>query len=344
MSGLFDGLIGHGRVASLLEADLATPAQAYLFVGPASVGKEFLATRFAAGLLTDPEATDDRQERSMRLGLSGSHPDLVLVEPEGAASLGVDQAREMVRRASMRPVEGKRTVFLLPEAGAMTEQAANALLKTLEEPASSIVFLLVAESEDDFPPTVASRCRTVQVGRVPFDDLVEGLRLRGLSDEKAEGLAVVAGGRPGLALALLTRPEVASFRELWLSVPTRVTPHPGDGQRLASLVLLELEPMVGDAVPDDLSKERAQRAKRRAELTLLVSGLEILASWYTDAASLQMGGPVKNTDVELTSLTGVSPRRAVRNAELALDAVTDIESNLRRELVLANLFASLGDS
>ncbi len=340
--GPFDGLIGHRRVAGMLEAELASPAQAYLFVGPAGVGKGHVASRFAAELLVDDADPVERQARSRRLAREGAHPDLVVVEPEGATSLGVDQAREMVRRAAMRPVESRRTVFLMPDAGAMTEQAANALLKTLEEPSSSVIFLLVSESEDDFPATVASRCRTVKFGRVPVDELAEGLVELGLGPSEAEGLAVVSGGRPGLALSLLASPEVAGFRRLWLSIPGRVTPHPGDGQRLASLVLEEIAPMAEGAIDDDLSKERAQRARRRAEMSLLVTGLEILASWYVDAAAIQMEGPVRNTDVDLAALTAVSTRRAVRNAGLCLDAVADIEANLRRELVLANLFTTLG--
>lgn len=337
MTDLFADVIGHDRVVSLLESELATPAQAYLFVGPQSVGKECVARRFAAGLLGGLE-----DERARRLALAGTHPDLTILEPEGATSLGVDQAREVVSRASMSPVEASRTVFLFPDAGAMTEPAANVLLKTLEEPTSSVVFILAAESEDDFPPTVASRCRTVHMGRVPLPDVVEALCARGMSDDAAMGVAVVSGGRPGLALALMTRPEVARFRDLWLSIPSQVTPHPGDGQRLAGEVLAELGPLVEDAVPEGLTKDKAQRARRRVEMSLLVSGLEILASWYSDSASLQMGGPVRNTDLELAPFTDVSPRKAVQSAEEVLDAVVDIQANLRRELVLANLFASLG--
>ena len=89
-------------------------------------------------------------------------------------------------------------------------------------------------------------------------------------------------------------------------------------------------------------KEKAQRARRRAELSLLLSGLEILASWYTDSASLQMGGPVRNSDITLSTFTEIAPRKAVASAESVMDAVVDIQANLRRELVLANLFASLG--
>ena len=330
----FSGIIGHDRVIELLDTELEHPAQAYLFVGPSSVGKAAVASRFAAALLTG--------EGAQRKAMAGTHPDLIVVEPEGAVSLGVDQAREVVRKASLAPIESERMVFLFPEAGSMTEQAANSLLKTLEEPSPSAVFILVAESEEDLPMTVASRCRSIQLGRVPSSQVIDALIARGLPADTAEGLALVSGGRPGLALALMTRPEVARFRDLWLSVPGQVTPHPGDGQRLATSILDELAPLVQEAIPEEASKERAQRARRRVEMSLIISGLEILASWYTDAAALQMGAPIRNRDLDLTALTDVSPRRAVQCAEMALDAVVDIQANLRRELVLANLFAGLG--
>jgi len=337
VTDLFVDVIGHGGVVELLRSELTRPTQAYLFVGPQSVGKEAVALRFAAGLLGG-----ETDERARRLALMRAHPDLRVLEPEGAASLGVDQAREVVSRASLTPVEAMRSVFLFPDAGAMTEQAANALLKTLEEPSAQVVFLLVAESEDDFPPTVASRCRSIHMGRVPLPEIIAALMERGLSEDAASGVAVVSGGRPGLALALMSQPEVARFREMWLSIPGQVTPHPGDGQRLAMEVLGELAPMVEQSIPEDLPKEKAQRARRRAEMSLLVSGLEILASWYSDSAALQLGGPIRNSDLDLAAFTDVAPRRAVSAAEEVLDAVVDIHANLRRELVLANLFASLG--
>lgn len=337
MSDLFDDVIGHTGVIDLLSSELEHPTQAYLFVGPQSVGKDTVALRFAAGLLGG--ATD---ERARRLALIRAHPDLRVLEPEGATSLGVDQAREVVSRASMTPVEAPRSVFLFPDAGAMTEQAANALLKTLEEPSAQVVFLLVAESEDDFPPTVASRCRSVHMGRVPLADIVAALVARGLPEDAASGVALVSGGRPGLALALMSQPEVARFREMWLAIPSQVTPHPGDGQKLAMDLLAELGPLVDQSVHGELPKDKAQRARRRAEMSLLVSGLEILASWYSDSAALQLGGPIRNSDLDLAAFTDVPPRRAVSAAEKVLDAVVDIQANLRRELVLANLFSSLG--
>jgi hypothetical protein len=339
VTDLFSEVIGHAGVIELLRSELDRPAQAYLFVGPQSVGKDFVALRFATGLLGGSS-----DERARRLALARAHPDLRVLEPEGATSLGVDQAREVVARASLAPVEAERTVFLFPDAGAMTEQAANALLKTLEEPTAQVVFLLVAESEDDFPPTIASRCRSIHMGRVPQQEIVAALVERGLAEVEANGVAVVSGGRPGLALALMSQPEVARFRDMWLSIPGQVTPHPGDGQRLAMGLLLELAPLVDQSVPEDLPKDKAQRARRRAEMSLLVSGLEILASWYSDSASLQLGGPIRNSDLDLAAFTDVPPRRAVSSAEAVLDAVVDIQANLRRELVLANLFSKLGSA
>ena len=116
-------------------------------------------------------------------------------------------------------------------------------------------------------------------------------------------------GRPGLALALMDRPEVSRFRDMVGDT------QPGDtsGRRSATGfgVLSEIAPLVDQSVSEDMTKDREQRARRRAEQSLLVNGLEILASWYTDSASLQMGGPVRNSDLPLGSFTDVSPRKAV---------------------------------
>lgn len=208
MGDLFDGVIGHHSVTGVLERDLASPAHAYLFVGPLGVGKAAVARRFAAGILCG----DDRQGRSRVL--RGLHPDIVLVEPDGRSAITVDQARNTVAMANLAPVEGARKVFVLEEGGAMNDEAANALLKTLEEPTASTIFIVIAESEDDLPETVASRCRTVVFGRVPEEEIAAGLGASGISPERAEQAARISGGRPGLAISLATRADVAAFRNM----------------------------------------------------------------------------------------------------------------------------------
>lgn len=342
----FADLIGHAEIAAFLRVELAAPAHAYLFTGAAGVGKSTVAREFAR-LLLCPEGADHSTAseveacRSCRRAGNGNHPDLVNVEPEGRTSLGVDQARAVVTQSALTPVESARRIFLFEDAGLMTEQAANTLLKTLEEPSAPVTFLLVAESEDDFPPTVASRCRTVHFGRVQEEELTAALFERGIEAEAARVTALVAGGRPGLALHIATNPDVAAVRQAWLGLPERITPRPGDAFALAEEMLANLDPLATDLAGEQPTAELRERAKKRATQSLLAGGLEILASFYVDAASLHLGGPVRNRDVPLPALTQVQPAKAVKNAQRVLDAVVDLAGNLRTVPVLASLFTSL---
>ncbi|MGQ0848655.1 MAG: DNA polymerase III subunit [Actinomycetota bacterium] len=335
-------IIGHREVLDFLIGELTAPGHAYLMVGPSGVGKATIARYFSQLLLCPEQGRHIDPCRSCRRVNSGNHPDLIDVEPEGRTSLGADQARAVVRQAALTPVESTRRVFLFEEAGLMTEQAANALLKTLEEPSGSVVFVLVADSEEDFPPTVASRCRTIRFGRVPDTELVDGLVARGVDPARADVLSLVSGGRPGLALALTTRDDLADLRQAWLGLPMRVSGRPGDGFSLAEEIMAKIDPLAGELSISYPTADQRERAKKRASQSLLAGGLEILASFYLDAASLQLGGPIRNRDVSLADLTRVDPVRAVAGAGLTLDAVVDLAGNLRPLPVLALLFTALG--
>lgn len=353
-ANVFSGIIGHERVMSLLVDEMAKPAHAYLFVGPSGVGKGTVARQFAGALLCAESGQHEEECSSCRRVASGNHPDLLLIEADGASSLGVDQARTTISAANLSPVEGDRKIVLIAEAGLMTDSAANALLKTLEEPTGSTMFILVTESDDDLPATVASRCRTVQFGRVTEADLSGALVKTGLAPAQAEDAARISGGRPGLALALATQPDVAVFRKAWLDVPNRVTPKPGEAFRLAEELVAGAEPLLeaikdrheSEAADADTKaiKQRREREIKRASQSLIITGLEILASWYSDAAVAQFGGEVRNRDVNASDLLLVRPATAVRNADLVLDAVTSLRANQRQNLVLADLFTHLGTS
>ena len=348
----FDAIIGHRGVVELLEREIVEPAQSYLFVGPSNVGKATIARRFAAALLCG-----EGQACFSRV-LAGVHPDLVLVEPEGRASITVDQARSVVSQATRTPLESDRKVFLLEEGGMMNDEAANALLKTLEEPTPATVFVIVAETEDDLPETVASRCRTVVLGRVSEAEVAAGLAQLGIEEEQATEAARIAGGRPGLALALATEPQVADYRRVWLSIPMRLGEHPGDAFRLADETMTASEPLLaalkdrqqeeraalGDDAPRSL-RDRQTRELKRATDALYVTGLEILASFYRDVAAAQFGSPVRNTDVPVSALSSMTPRRAIAGAERILVAIEALATNQRPQLAFANLFADLaGDA
>ena len=346
------GIIGHRTTIAALEREAGAPSHAYLFAGPANVGRATVALAFAAALVS---ASDESRLRVMR----HSHPDVLVIAPEGRASLGVDQARKAIGAASLRPVESDRKVIIFDDASLMTEAAANALLKTLEEPPAGTVFISVVGSEDDLPPTVASRCRMVRFGRVPETEIVAALVERGIEEEQAAITARITAGSPGLALDLVTNPEVSGFRRRWLEVPGRVTSVPGDGFRLADQMIGAHEPLLaavkerrlketqdlesrGYTVPKALAASH-ESALRRTGNALLVAGLEMLASWYLDSVSVQYGGPLRNPDVALTDLARIPIAEAVRSAELVMDAAVQIRRHQRPRLVLAGLFAALGE-
>lgn len=348
---LFADLVGHGGVLELLTSELETPAQAYLFVGPSNVGKASVARRFAAALVGGDDAD------AVRRAKSGSHPDLVMVAPEGRSSITVDQARAVISGAVRSPLEADRKVFLLEEASMLNVEAANALLKTIEEPIESTTFVLVAESEDDLPSTVASRCRTIVFGRVPEADIEEGLIELGVDIEDAREAARISGGRPGLAVALAREPRVSAFRDAWLTVPGRLTDQPGDAYRITSEVMEATEPLLEavkarqeaelerDHPNGNIPKpvlERQQRELARASDALVVTGLELLASFYRDTAAAQLGAPVQNTDLPVSALTQVTMETAVQNAYRVLDTIDSLQSNQRAHLALATLFLDLG--
>jgi len=241
----------------------------------------------------------------------------------------------------------------------MNDEAANALLKTLEEPTASTVFIIVSESEDDLPPTIASRCRKVVFGRVDDEAIVTGLVASGTEPEQAARVARIAGGRPGLALQLATRPEVAAFRKAWLGVPERLPEHPGQAFLLAEELEAVAEPLLAalkqrqqaevaqldaDGISTRPARDRHDRELRRATAALYVSGLEILAGFYRDAAAAQLGAPVRNPDVPSHLFTRVLPERAVANAERILESVEALQANQRPRLAFAALFSDLGDA
>lgn len=347
----FSGMIGHATVRELLVAELENPAHAYLFVGPSNVGKATAARLFGAELVGagDPDA--------VRRAVAGNHPDLVLVAPEGRTAITVDQARSIVSASVLSPLEAESKVFLIEEASMLNDEAANALLKTIEEPIASTSFILVADSEFDLPATIASRCRTIVFGRVSEADIAAGLEAQGIDPERATEAARISGGRPGLALALASEPAVAAYREAWLSVPASLTDHPGDAYRAATKVLEATEPLLAAVKArqeadieqhhpyGDIPKavqDRQHRELARASDALYVTGLELLASFYRDTAAAQMGADVQNTDVPVALLTRMDAKTAVAKTERIFEAIDALHANQRPNLALAALFVDLG--
>lgn len=340
-------IIGHGVVWERLVAESRAPAGAYLFVGPRGVGKSLVARRFAERLVCSRGGEHPDGCSSCEKARAGGHPDIVVVSPAERQRIGVNDARGVVQRAVRTPVESSRKVFMIDRE--MTEPAANALLKTLEEPTGSTVFILVSASAEDFPTTVASRCRIIHFGKVGTSELVEGLLRRGVERSEAEVVAEVAGGRPGMALQLEGEAPATRFRSAWREKAEQLAgrDHLGAGQALAMVdeVLTHTERMLDRVRPSrsmaGRERERAQRETRRQRRLLWVSGLEIMAAWFVEAAAreLSVSGGVPTEGMRPPS---VDPARALRSADLVLEAGVELlRLNLRPRVRLAELFCSL---
>ena len=188
MAELFDGLLGQEAALRLLEASLAQRrlAPAYLFVGADGVGRRLAALRFLEGVIASPERCLQGDPHLRRRLGQGNHPDLLWVEPthshqgqlvpasraeaEGvnrrsAPQLRLEQVREVSRFLARRPVEGDRCLVVLEGVEAMAEAAANALLKTLEEPGGGLLVLITAAPEQ-LLSTIRSRCQAIPFSRL----------------------------------------------------------------------------------------------------------------------------------------------------------------------------------
>ena len=261
---VLDGLVGQEQAGGRLRAAARTPVHAYLFVGPPGSGKREAARAFAAALLcpNDGDGTCEVCERVLR----GVHPDVVVVERSGPY-ITVDQAREIVRLAMRSPNEGHRKVLVLTDFH-LVKEAAPTLLKVIEEPPESTVFVVLADHVPVELETIASRCVRIDFRAIGRDELVETLMAEGVDRPRAEEAADAAGGRLDRARLLASDPELAARRDAWRNVPRRLD---GTGAS-AAVVAGALAQLVGTAGVEPL------HARHKAEL----EALEARATRYGD--------------------------------------------------------------
>jgi DNA polymerase-3 subunit delta' len=207
----FRTIAGHGRIVSMLSRAIArdTLPPALLLAGPSGVGKRRVAVAVAEAVnCLRPRATPAFERDACgecvpcRRIARGVHPDVVIVEPGETGSILIDQIRDVVDRSGYRPFEGRRRVVIVDEADALVQPAQGALLKTLEEPPSASMFLLVSSQADSLLPTVRSRCPRLRFAALPAADVARVLRSEhGYSEGDAHAAAAEAGGSIGRALA-----------------------------------------------------------------------------------------------------------------------------------------------
>src|ERR1035438_6651582 len=236
--GVFSDLVGQDSVAGQLRQAASAAARvlrgetvlgmthAWLFTGPPGSGRSVAARAFAAALLCPDQGCGHCA--SCRQVRAGSHADLMLVRPDGL-SYGVKQTRNLVLRAAAAPSGGRWQVVLFEDADRATEQAANALLKAIEEPAPRTVWMLCAPSADDLPTTIRSRCRLVTL-RIPKTAAVAEVLVRdGVGPGEPQAAARAAQGHIGRARRLATDPEAARRRAAVLRLPLQLNGGPGGG-------------------------------------------------------------------------------------------------------------------
>ena len=348
---VFASLAGQDEVVEQLRAAIdGGLTHAWLFTGPPGSGRSVAARAFAAALLCAKGGCGACP--SCRQVAAGTHPDLLLIKPDGL-SYGVKQTRDLVLKAAASPVYGGWRIVLFEDADRATEQAANALLKAIEEPAPRTVWLLCAPSAADLPTTIRSRCRLVTLRTPPTDAVAAILEREGVDQASALDAARASLGHIGRARRLATDAETASRRADVLAIPTRLTSVGEAFAAAADLVKAaeaeatatteELDAPERDALKkafgegstgkgvatavrgaagalkelEDRQRSRATRIKRDAlDLALLD-----LAGFYRDVLTIQIGA-----DVELANASKERDLRTVADSSTPATTVRRIES------------------
>jgi DNA polymerase-3 subunit delta' len=208
-TSVWDAVVGQERAVRRLASCIADPVHAYLFVGPPGSTKDEAARAFAAALLAGGDHPD---QRSARLALTGEHPDVREVRRVGAA-IAKEQIEEIIRTASLAPVESDRKVMILEEFHLLTAEGAARLLKTLEEPPASTVFIVLADQVDAELVTIASRCVRIEFSPIPETAITAALVGEGHDSAASASAAAASAGIPTTPTAIpsaVARPASAA--------------------------------------------------------------------------------------------------------------------------------------
>ena len=320
-------LIGHEWAVDMLKKHVinGTTRHAYLFCGPPGLGRRTLALRFAQALNcttpTEPgipcgTCRDCKQIQAMQ------HADLTVIQADSeGGTLKVDQIRDSRKTLILKPYMSKFRVAIFLRFQEANDNAANALLKTLEEAPSYAVLILTADNPEQLLPTIVSRCEVVRLRPLSIEEVQKGLENRGIENGRAKLIAHISGGRFGYALRLVEDEALLDIRE----------------ERLNDLItLLPASRVEKFKYAEQLSKDKD--AMRQAILFWLSYWRDVLLR------TAQATTPLVNVDrnVEIEGLAGQldlsSARKAVNRLENALDQMEkNVNPRLLAEVLLLDL-------
>jgi DNA polymerase-3 subunit delta' len=315
----YTGILGQDNCIALLSRTLATgkSAHAYLFEGIEGCGKKLTALAFIEAVFCGGTEGCGHCPSCRKIS-SGRHPDLHLVEPDGAY-IKIDQIRELQRELAFRPYEATKKACIIDGAEKLNPAAGNALLKTLEEPPGNALLILITSNPDGVLPTVLSRCQ-----RLIFSALSEAaidtiLRERGSAPEAARIIASLAGGSMGKAIEI--------------GEETALVERKGFLEKVGALSLGEITPLFA------MAEELAGDKENALEL------LGLLTAFLRDALLLRCGdGRVVNTDLlplveqEAAQFSGVEIMERIGHVSECRRAITgNVNTRLALEVLLMRL-------
>jgi DNA polymerase-3 subunit delta' len=324
-------ILGHQWAVELLAKHTAHGGlrHAYLFTGPSGVGRRTLALRLAQAVNClqpsapgQPCCTCTACTRLEKM----QHPDLAILQAEQVGgTLKVDQVRELQRSLSLTPYEAKFRVALLLRFEEAHPGAANALLKTLEEPAPKVLILLTAESVESLLPTIVSRCEVLRLRPLPVAEAAEGLQRWGIPADEAQLLAHVSGGRPGYAFHLHENPETLEQRQGWLN---------------------ELATLLGKSRVERFAYVRGIARNAYDDRMALRSCLQTWSTFWRDVVLLSSGSSAPLTNLDWSAQTHkLAAELGLEKTRAILDRTTQtlslIDRNVHVRLALENLMLDL---
>lgn len=311
------GVVGHGWAVELLAQAVRNDrvSHAYLFLGPPQIGKTTLARAFAQTLVCERASRPEGDGspcgtcRACRRVGEGRYPDVQLISAE-KNWIQIEQIRNLQVDAAVAPLEGKRKVFVIQEIERATPAAANALLKTLEEPPASVVLLLTSSRRNMVLPTVLSRCQIMGLRALPLDEVATALQTRwGVAEDQAALLARLSGGRLGWAVAAATDAQVWQTRSKYLD---------------------DLLTLTGEGHVGRLNyAESLSRASENVE-----TALGLWATWWRDILLVQQGWANQQGQVEgllnLDRKAQLIQQAGLYQPEQVQGALTDLMQTVRR--------------